>query len=167
MDVKLRPVTLAEAEATAAMIRECDAVIRTPLVKLNTKGAGDTEIYLKLENVQSISSFKVRGAAAAILPIDKAEVTRRGVFTCSAGNMGQGVAKFAQVLGVACTVVVPDTAPRTKLDAMVKVFFAVILGAVCRVRVCVCRVPRACAVCRVPCAVCRVHVGCVCVCVLM
>ena len=156
MDVKLRPVTLAEAEATAAMIRECDAVIRTPLVKLNTKGAGDTEIYLKLENVQSISSFKVRGAAAAILPIDKAEVSRRGVFTCSAGNMGQGVAKFAQVLGVACTVVVPDTAPRTKLDAMVrKGFFCCILGAVFRVP---------CSVFRVPCAVCRVPCACACAC---
>jgi threonine dehydratase len=54
------------------------------------------------------------------LPIDKDEVMRRGVFTCSAGNMGQGVAKFAQVLGVQCTVVVPDTAPATKLEAMIR-----------------------------------------------
>ena len=59
MDVSLRPVTIAEAKATAAMIRPCDAVVRTPLVKLNVKETGGVEIWLKLENIQSISSFKV------------------------------------------------------------------------------------------------------------
>lgn len=59
MDVSLRPVTIAEAKATAAMIGPCDAVVRTPLVKLNVKETGGVEIWLKLENIQSISSFKV------------------------------------------------------------------------------------------------------------
>ena len=88
--------------------------IRTPLVRLNTPGSG---IYLKLENLQPIGSFKIRGAANAMsrmLP----ESLRRGVLTASAGNMAQGVAYRARELGIPCTVVAPDTAPSTKIDAI-------------------------------------------------
>ncbi len=90
--------------------------VRTPLVRLNLERA-PAEIYLKLENLQPIGSFKVRGAGNAIAsaPPDK---LRAGVITASAGNMAQGVAWSARRLGLPCTVVVPDHAPRTKLDAI-------------------------------------------------
>jgi threonine dehydratase len=78
---------------------------------------GPGEIWLKLECLQPIGSFKIRGAASAVgqaLPADWA----RGVWTTSAGNMAQGVAWIARGLGVPCTVVAPDHAPRAKLDAI-------------------------------------------------
>jgi threonine dehydratase len=75
------------------------------------------EIYLKLENIQPIGSFKLRGAYNAARRADPAEV-KKGLSTASAGNMGQGVAWAAQELGVPCTVVVPDYAPDTKVAAM-------------------------------------------------
>jgi len=89
--------------------------IRTPLVRLY---AGEpAEIYLKLENLQPIGSFKIRGAAHAISRIDPSELAR-GVYTASAGNMAQGVAWCARELGIPCSVVVPDTAPHTKIAAI-------------------------------------------------
>jgi len=106
-----------QAERAAALLRGSGAVLRTPLVKLNVD-CPYYEVYLKLENIQSISSFKIRGAGSAILSADQDAVRKQGVFTASAGNMGQGVAKFAQELGVPCTVVVPDSAPLTKVDAI-------------------------------------------------
>lgn len=93
-----------------------NAAIRTPLVKLNVQDVLP-EIYLKLENLQPIGSFKIRGAANAIarLPREKLE---RGVCTASAGNMAQGVAWNAKRLGIPCTVISPDTAPDTKVHAV-------------------------------------------------
>jgi len=106
--------TLPEIEAARARIR--GAAIRTPLVRLNVDDA-PAEIYLKLENLQPIGSFKLRGALNAILQAD-AEELRGGVVTASAGNMGQGVAWAARELGLSCTAVVPDHAPETKLAAI-------------------------------------------------
>jgi len=77
----------------------------------------DGEIHLKLENLQPIGSFKLRGASNAVLQIAPEEL-KDGVVTATAGNMGQGVAWIARELGVPCTVVVPDHAPQTKLAAM-------------------------------------------------
>lgn len=92
------------------------SAIRTPLVKLNVD-AGPAEIYLKLENLQPIGSFKIRGASNAISRIPKSQL-QRGVLTASAGNMAQGVARKARELGIACTVIAPETAPEAKLKAI-------------------------------------------------
>jgi threonine dehydratase len=83
---------------------------------LNVEDA-PAEIWLKLENLQPIGSFKVRGATNAIALTDP-ELLRDGVWTASAGNMGQGVGWAARKLGVPCTVVVPETAPEAKLSAI-------------------------------------------------
>jgi threonine dehydratase len=103
-------------EITAARDRIADAVVRTPLVRLQVPEA-PAEIYLKLENLQPIGSFKLRGALNAITQIPKNELAD-GVVTASAGNMGQGVAWAARELGVPCTVVVPDGAAATKVAAI-------------------------------------------------
>jgi len=92
-------------------------VVRTPLVRLNVDSPA--EIHLKLENLQPIGSFKIRGAtnafaAAAATP----GALEDGVYTASAGNMAQGVAWKARELGLPCTVVVPDHAPEAKLEAI-------------------------------------------------
>jgi threonine dehydratase len=87
-------------------------VLRTPLVRLD-----GTDVYLKLENLQPIGSFKLRGALNAVGSASPEEL-RAGVVTGSAGNMGQGVAWAARELGVTCTVVVPENAPETKLAAI-------------------------------------------------
>src|SRR5580704_10075530 len=93
------------------------SAIRTPLVRLNVADSPFAEIYLKLENLQPIGSFKIRGAANAmsLIPADQ---LKRGVLTASAGNMAQGVAWMAREHGVACTVIAPDTAPEAKLKAI-------------------------------------------------
>jgi threonine dehydratase len=85
-------------------------------VKLHAPEA-PAEIYLKLENLQPIGSFKIRGAYNAARRADP-EVVKAGLVTASAGNMGQGVAWAARELGVPCAVTVPDYAPRTKIEAM-------------------------------------------------
>ena len=97
-------------------MRIAGSAIRTPLVRLNVEDA-PAEIWLKLENLQPIGSFKLRGAgnAMALAPPDRLS---QGVFTASAGNMAQGVAWNAKRLGIPCTVVVPETAPKTKLAAI-------------------------------------------------
>jgi len=109
--------TLSGLEAVReARQRIAGAAIRTPLVRLNVFGA-PAEIYLKLENLQPIGSFKIRGAANAIahmLP----EQLARGVLTASAGNMAQGAAWRARELGIPCTVIAPDSAPATKIAAI-------------------------------------------------
>jgi threonine dehydratase len=105
-------VTLADVEAARA--RLAGAVARTPLVPF--RGDARAEVHLKLENLHPIGCFKLRGAGNVLLGADPAELTR-GVVTASAGNMAQGVAWFARRLGVSCRVVVPDHAPRAKLDA--------------------------------------------------
>jgi threonine dehydratase len=90
--------------------------VRTPLVRLRLEDAPG-EIYLKLECLQPIGSFKIRGAMNAMAEAP-AGALERGVVTASAGNMAQGVAWGARERGIPCTVVVPDTAPQTKLDAI-------------------------------------------------
>jgi threonine dehydratase len=94
-------------------------VIRTPLVRLNAEDA-PAEIYLKLELLQPIGSFKLRGASNAMLHALEASPARLdlGVWTASAGNMAQGVAWQARRLGIPCTIVAPESAPQTKLDAI-------------------------------------------------
>jgi len=92
------------------------SAIRTPLVRLNVSDA-PAEIYLKLENLQPIGSFKIRGAANAIGHMSPEQLAG-GVLTASAGNMAQGVAWCARELGIECTVVAPDTAPETKIKAI-------------------------------------------------
>ena len=100
----------------AARERIADAAIRTPLLRLDADDL-PCELWLKLECLQPIGSFKVRGAANAMALADPADLAR-GVYTGSAGNMAQGVAWVARRLGVPCRVVVPDSAPRAKLDAI-------------------------------------------------
>ena len=113
----LRPATLAEAKAAHAKLLSSGNMVRTPLVRFNWFGEDDVEIYLKLECLQPIGSFKVRGAGNALASASPAELAH-GVVTASAGNMAQGVAACAKKLGVPCTVVVPESAPRTKLAAV-------------------------------------------------
>jgi threonine dehydratase len=90
-------------------------VLRTPLVRLFVEAPA--EIYLKLENLQPIGSFKIRGALNAMAHLAP-EALRRGVLTASAGNMAQGVAWGARLAGVPCTVIAPETAPETKVRAV-------------------------------------------------
>jgi threonine dehydratase len=106
---------------TLADIREArdiiaGSAIRTPLVRLGV-GDGPAEIYLKLETLQPIGSFKIRGAANAIGHMTP-EILEQGVLTASAGNMAQGVAWQARRLGIPCTVIAPDTAPAAKIEAV-------------------------------------------------
>ena len=110
------PIPLADIRA--ARERLVGSAIRTPLVRLNVADA-PAEIYLKLENLQPIGSFKIRGAANAIA-LATQEQLARGVYTASAGNMAQGVAWNARRLGIPCTVIVPDHAPETKLAAITR-----------------------------------------------
>ena len=92
------------------------AAIRTPLVPLNVTDA-PASIHLKLENLQTIGSFKIRAAAVAMARVSP-EALSRGAVTASAGNMGQAVAWEARRRGIPCTVVVPDTSPQRKLEGM-------------------------------------------------
>lgn len=107
-------LTLANIIAAREMI--AGSAIRTPLVRLNDRDP-PAEIYLKLENLQPIGSFKIRGAANAIGHMTHEQLSG-GVLTASAGNMAQGVAWRARELGISCTVVAPDTAPETKIRAI-------------------------------------------------
>ncbi len=113
------PFTLAPPTLDAiqtARSRIAGFALRTPLIRLPAQ-AGEPEIWLKLETLQPIGSFKIRGAASALGLVPRDELVR-GVYTASAGNMAQGVAWWAREAGVSCTVIVPDHAPRAKLDAI-------------------------------------------------
>ena len=110
------PITLADVRA--ARERIAGTALRTPLIRLNVDDA-PADIYLKLENLQPIGSFKLRGAAAAISRATPEQLAE-GVYTCSAGNMAQGVAWNARRLGIPSTAVVPDHAPETKLAAIAR-----------------------------------------------
>src|ERR1700690_990222 len=92
-----------------------EAAIRTPLVRLNYDGPGD--IYLKLECLQPIGSFKIRGAYNAVRLLPEEE-RRRGVWTVSAGNAAQGVALAARKAGVPCKILMIQEAPAAKVDAV-------------------------------------------------
>src|SRR3989442_12184446 len=111
-----KPVSLDEVRS--ARERIADAAIRTPLVRLNVWD-GPADIYLKLENLQPIGSFKIRGAANAMSLIPRAELAK-GVLVASPGNMAQGAAWNARRLGIPCPVIAPDYAPQTKLDAIAR-----------------------------------------------
>jgi threonine dehydratase len=111
------PTTAPERKISIAAIRDAaravyGAAIRTPLVRIE-----GTDVYLKLEVLQPIGSFKIRGAYNAIrqLPVEK---LRNGVWTVSAGNAAQGVAFAARKAGASCSVMVMDTAPDTKIRAI-------------------------------------------------
>ncbi|HUJ06820.1 MAG TPA: pyridoxal-phosphate dependent enzyme [Streptosporangiaceae bacterium] len=106
--------TLAEIEAARSRI--AGTAIRTPLVRLHA-GEQGTEIYLKLENLQPINSFKIRGAFNAVMLATAAE-RARGLVTASAGNMAQGVAWAARAIGVPATIAVPEHAPEAKIAAI-------------------------------------------------
>ncbi|MBI3972042.1 MAG: pyridoxal-phosphate dependent enzyme [Chloroflexi bacterium] len=101
------------------------AAVRTPLVRLDLPGgsravppAGEPlEVYLKLETLQPIGSFKIRGAHNAIRQLSP-EQLRQGVWTVSAGNAAQGVALAARLAGTKCSVMVIETAPETKINAI-------------------------------------------------
>jgi threonine dehydratase len=110
-------------DVRAARERIAETVTRTPLIRLNVDGPA--EIYLKLENLQPIGSFKIRGATNAIQLLSP-DALARGVYTASAGNMAQGVAWGARELGIPCTVIMPDSAPRTKLDAVARLGAAIV-----------------------------------------
>lgn len=110
----VRPITLDEIKAARERIK--DAVLRTPLVKLEL-GPGHPDIRLKLENLQPINAYKLRGAANAIAMLTDEE-RKKGVWTVSAGNAGQGVAYAARKAGIPATVVAIETAPQSKLDRM-------------------------------------------------
>ncbi len=108
------PISLNEIRE--AKERLSDAIIRTPLVPLNID-ASPAEIYLKLETLHPIGSFKLRGAGNAMLSTKK-EQLQKGVWTASAGNWAQGLAWYAGQLGVECTVVVPEDTQETKIGAI-------------------------------------------------
>ncbi len=112
----IAPIDLADIRA--ARKRIAGAAIRTPLVRLEAADAA-AEVWLKLECLQPIGSFKIRGAANAMALADPALLVR-GVYTGSAGNMAQGVAFEARRRGIPCRVIVPDTAPAAKLDAIAR-----------------------------------------------
>ncbi len=102
----------------AARKRIAGTAVRTPLVRLQVSDA-PAEIFLKLENLQPIGSFKLRGAANLILQTDRTQL-EPGVWTASAGNMAQGVAWCARKLGLRSTVIVPETAPEAKRAAIAR-----------------------------------------------
>jgi threonine dehydratase len=106
--------SLADIHAARKLI--AGAAIRTPLIRLNSRDA-PAEIYLKLENLQSIGSFKIRGATNAMSHLTPSTLSR-GVLTASAGNMAQGVAWCARELDIPCTVIAPESAPETKVKAI-------------------------------------------------
>lgn len=110
----VRPITLAEIRE--ARVRIAGTVLRTPLVRLEL-GPGFPDVRLKLENLQPINAYKLRGAVNAVAMLSDAE-RKRGVWTISAGNAGQGVAYAARNAGVPCTVVVIETAPASKIERM-------------------------------------------------
>jgi threonine dehydratase len=114
--MKLEPPPLGAIQAAQDRIKE--AALRTPLIRLN-HDESEANIFLKLENLQPIGSFKIRGASNAMALADP-ERLARGVYTASAGNMAQGVAWNAQRLGIPCAVVVPDHAPDTKLATITR-----------------------------------------------
>ncbi|MEO8035569.1 MAG: pyridoxal-phosphate dependent enzyme [Acidobacteriota bacterium] len=110
----IRPITIEEIRA--ARERIAGVITRTPLIRLR-HGTPAPEIWLKLETLQPINAFKIRGAANAVALLSDEE-RNRGVWTISAGNAGQGVAYAAREFGVPCTVVVIETAPETKVGRM-------------------------------------------------
>jgi threonine dehydratase len=118
----MKPIgSIALSEIQAARTRIAGTAVHTPLIPLDLgappSSTGKAEVWLKLECLQPIGSFKIRGAANAMARVDPERLVD-GVYTASAGNMAQGVAFAARRLGLTCRVIVPDSAPRTKIDAI-------------------------------------------------
>jgi threonine dehydratase len=111
---RVRPIELSEIREARKRIEE--TIVRTPLIRLEL-GPDYPDVRLKLENLQPINAYKLRGAANAVALLPEAD-RKRGVWTISAGNAGQGVAYAARKAGVPCTVVVIETAPTSKLERM-------------------------------------------------
>jgi threonine dehydratase len=103
-------------EIEAARERLAGAAVRTPLVRFHHEDA-PAEIYLKLEPLQPINSFKIRGATNAVRLAPERD-RAKGLVTASAGNMAQGVAWVARELGLQATIAVPEHAPEAKLAAI-------------------------------------------------
>jgi threonine dehydratase len=112
----VRPIQLSEIQEARKRIAK--TILRTPLIRLEL-GPDNPDIRLKLENLQPINAYKLRGAANAVAMLPESE-RQRGVWTISAGNAGQGVAYAARQAGVPCTVVAVETAPASKLERMEK-----------------------------------------------
>src|SRR5688500_10953247 len=110
----VRPLELAEIRE--ARERIAGTIVRTPLVRLEL-GPDYPDIRLKLENLQPINAYKLRGAANAVAMLSD-DQRQRGVWTISAGNAGQGVAYAARKAGVPCSVVAIETAPVSKIERM-------------------------------------------------
>ena len=116
----MRQIPLRDIQSAASSIY--DVVVRTPLIRLELPEAlsdrlAGCEVFLKLETLQPIGSFKIRGAHNTVRQMTRDEL-RDGVWTVSAGNAAQGVALAARRAGAGCSVMVADTAPRAKLDAI-------------------------------------------------
>jgi threonine dehydratase len=110
----VRPIRLDEIQQARERIAK--TIVRTPLIRLEL-GSDFPEVWLKLENLQPINAYKLRGAANAVAMLPESE-RQRGVWTISAGNAGQGVAYAARQAGVPCSVVVIETAPQAKIERM-------------------------------------------------
>jgi threonine dehydratase len=110
----VRAITLAEIYEARARIAK--SIVRTPLLRLDL-GPDYPDIFLKLENLQPTNSYKLRGAINAVAMLSEAD-RKRGVWTISAGNAGQGIAYAAKQAGVPCTVVAIETAPASKIERM-------------------------------------------------
>jgi threonine dehydratase len=115
----MRVISIDAVEDAARSVYE--AAVRTPLVRLELPPSHADEglpaIFLKLESLQPIGSFKIRGAWNAVRSLSR-EQLHRGVWTVSAGNAAQGIALAARRAGAPCSVMVMDTAPQTKIDAI-------------------------------------------------
>jgi threonine dehydratase len=116
--VTTRQISLDAIREAASVVYE--AAVRTPLVRLHTTPGAtghECEVFLKLETLQPIGSFKIRGAYNAVHRLSPGELGQ-GVWTVSAGNAAQGVAFAARRMGARASVLVMDTAPATKLRAI-------------------------------------------------
>jgi threonine dehydratase len=108
-------MSITSAQAQEARRNIAAVALRTPVVRCNADAPAD--LYLKLENLQPIGSFKIRGAANVMARTPREQIMR-GVLTASAGNMAQGVAFCARRIGVCATIIAPETAPATKIRAV-------------------------------------------------
>lgn len=114
----MKPLNVPSLESIlSARERLAGTILRTPLIRFGNADLSPNSIYLKLENLQPTGSFKVRGAGNALLAANPDEL-QNGVWTASAGNMGQSLAWYAKKLNMPCTVLVPDDAPEVKVNAI-------------------------------------------------
>lgn len=118
MITEQKTISVSLQDIKDAQLRIKGKVNRTPLFRFYSDEVPG-EIYLKLENLQLIGSFKIRGAYNAMSTVDKS-LLKDGVYAASAGNMAQGVVWNAKMMNIPCTIIVPDHAPQTKLDAITR-----------------------------------------------